>query len=500
MERRLPENVMTALRTLNNKGYQAYAVGGCVRDMARDVPPHDYDICTSALPEETKACFGGFRVIETGVKHGTVTVLIAGEALEITTFRTDGDYLDGRHPQSVAFTRSLEEDLRRRDFTMNAMAYHPDAGVVDLYGGQKDIERKLIRCVGDARTRLAEDALRILRALRFAAELGFAIDASTDEAMRALKGRLALISRERISAEVLRTVKAAGAARVMDDFAEVFFAALPSAKKGWEKGVQALKNLPAGDGALRLAALLHDNTAADIQSALASLKLPKTFENETLALTERAKTPFAAADAPLMLAQLGQVQLERLLLLQTANGTIKKENAAEIRRAAAAALARGLPMTLKALAVNGGDMMRLGIQGEMIGKTLSMLHESVLRGEIANDKRVLMAKAAIGQKVTVTVDRQLGTRHPKHESIVYGLNYGFVAGVVAPDGEEQDAYILGVDAPVEAFTGRVIAVILRGNDVEDKWIVAPEKARFTKDEIIAKTHFQEKFFDISVVL
>lgn len=191
----LPPGALEVLRSLNAAGYQAYAVGGCVRDMARGVPPHDYDICTSALPAQTERCFAGERVVETGIKHGTVTVLMAGEPYEITTFRTDGDYLDGRHPQSVAFTDSLTEDLRRRDFTINAMAYHPDIGLRDPFDGQADIARRVIRCVGDANARFTEDALRILRALRFAAELGFDIAPDTARAMRELSGRLALISR-----------------------------------------------------------------------------------------------------------------------------------------------------------------------------------------------------------------------------------------------------------------------------------------------------------------
>ncbi len=223
----LPPGALDVLRRLNAAGHQAYAVGGCVRDLARGVPPHDYDICTSALPAQTERCFAGERVVETGIKHGTVTVLMAGEPYEITTFRTDGDYLDGRHPQSVAFTDRLTEDLRRRDFTINAMAYHPDIGLRDPFDGQADIARRMIRCVGDAGARFTEDALRILRALRFAAELGFDIAPDTARAMRALSGRLALISRERIAAELLRALNGENAVPVLQAFDTVLLAALP---------------------------------------------------------------------------------------------------------------------------------------------------------------------------------------------------------------------------------------------------------------------------------
>ena len=222
----MPPGALEVLRRLNAAGYQAYAVGGCVRDLARGVPPHDYDICTSALPAQTERCFAGERVVETGIKHGTVTVLMAGEPYEITTFRTDGDYLDGRHPQSVAFTDSLTEDLRRRDFTINAMAYHPDSGLRDPFDGQADIARRMIRCVGDAGARFTEDALRILRALRFAAELGFDIAPDTACAMRELSGRLALISRERIAAELLRALNGINAVPVLQAFDTVLLLSL----------------------------------------------------------------------------------------------------------------------------------------------------------------------------------------------------------------------------------------------------------------------------------
>ena len=230
----LPAEVLKALDMITARGYEAYVVGGCVRDLLMGIPPHDYDICTSALPEETKACFCGERVIETGIQHGTVTVLMNGEMLEITTFRTEGDYLDGRHPSSVSFTRSIENDLMRRDFTVNAMAYHPEKGLVDLYGGREDLQDKRLRCVGDAPERLTEDALRILRAMRFSAQLSFAVEESTAQAMHNLKDRLSLISRERIAQELLRMIAFPAAANVLQQFEDIFFAALPQLRAGHE--------------------------------------------------------------------------------------------------------------------------------------------------------------------------------------------------------------------------------------------------------------------------
>ena len=290
----LPPGALEVLRRLNAAGHQAYAVGGCVRDLARGVPPHDYDICTSALPGQTQRCFAGERVVETGIKHGTVTVLMAGEPYEITTFRTDGDYLDGRHPQSVAFTDSLTEDLRRRDFTINAMAYHPDVGLRDPFDGQADIARRIIRCVGDAGARFTEDALRILRALRFAAELGFDIAPDTACAMRELSGRLTLISRERIAAELLRALKGINAVPVLQAFDTVLLAALPDyPAAALPEALHALAALPRGDTVLRLAALLSPCGEAGAR-ALASLKPSRALSSQVLALTAAAGEDISA--------------------------------------------------------------------------------------------------------------------------------------------------------------------------------------------------------------
>ena len=190
----LPVPVLLAIMRLNERGYEAYAVGGCVRDMLRGVTPNDYDICVSSTPRETHAAFAEERVINTGIQHGTVTVLLGGMALEITTFRADGEYLDGRHPASVRFTDRLTEDLKRRDFTVNAMAYHPITGLVDLFEGEKDLKKHIIRCVGDPEQRLTEDALRILRAVRFASQLNFDIEEPTAQAMHRLRDRLSILS------------------------------------------------------------------------------------------------------------------------------------------------------------------------------------------------------------------------------------------------------------------------------------------------------------------
>ena len=223
----IPSYVQTVLERLNARGHEAFAVGGCVRDTMDGREPSDWDVCTSALPGETKAAFSGFRVIETGIRHGTVTVLSEGRPVEITTYRVDGVYSDGRHPDSVSFTASLREDLARRDFTMNAMAFAPGTGVVDPFGGQEDLRRGLLRCVGDPSARFSEDALRILRALRFSAVYGYRIEPETAAAAHSLRQTLGAVSPERRLTELRKLLTGGEAAQVLAGFSDVLAAAVP---------------------------------------------------------------------------------------------------------------------------------------------------------------------------------------------------------------------------------------------------------------------------------
>jgi len=216
MQIQIPRNAEKILNMLGAAGYEAYVVGGCVRDAILGRVPGDWDITTSAKPEEIKRVFRA--TVDTGIQHGTVTVLMEGEPFEVTTYRIDGEYEDGRHPKEVAFTASLEEDLRRRDFTINAMAYHPDKGLVDLYGGIEDLQNRTIRCVGCAEERFGEDALRILRALRFSSQLDFDIEEETRAAIRKLAGSLAKISAERIQKELTLLLSGKKCGRIRDAY------------------------------------------------------------------------------------------------------------------------------------------------------------------------------------------------------------------------------------------------------------------------------------------
>lgn len=223
----MPKNVDTAINLLQSAGFEAYAVGGCVRDSLLGKTPNDWDITTSAKPEDMKSVFADFHCIDTGIKHGTVTVVIDGEPLEITTFRLDGEYEDNRHPKSVTFTSNLGADLGRRDFTVNAMAYSKMTGTVDLFGGQNDLKNGIIRCVGDPNRRFNEDALRTLRALRFASALDFEIEEKTAQSLLENRALLGNISEERIVKELLKLVCGKGAKRILTDFAPVLFEILP---------------------------------------------------------------------------------------------------------------------------------------------------------------------------------------------------------------------------------------------------------------------------------
>ena len=225
-----PAAVNDIFKIFKTNGFQAYAVGGCVRDDLLHKPSYDYDIATDALPEETVKIFHGYKVVLTGLKHGTVTVIAGNMPVEITTFRTEGPYIDNRRPSEVFFSKNIEDDLKRRDFTINAIAYRPGFGYMDLFGGKKDLEGRVIRCVGNPDERFGEDALRILRAMRLAAELGFAIEEKTGRSIHENRARLKSISAERIKAEFTRLLLSGRAKDVLIEYRDVFEVFFPEAK------------------------------------------------------------------------------------------------------------------------------------------------------------------------------------------------------------------------------------------------------------------------------
>ena len=411
MNMTLPAPVAQALDRLEQAGYAAFVVGGCVRDRVLGFVPHDYDITTAAKPEDMRRVFSEERTIETGVQHGTLTVLLQGMPLEITTFRVDGAYRDGRHPDSVRFTSRVEDDLSRRDFTINAMAYSPRAGLIDPFGGRADCEGRIVRCVGRAEERFGEDALRILRALRFSSRLGFPIEADTDRAVRAGRERLTLVSRERIAAELTGLLQGTGASEVLSLYPEVIIAVLPELKPlaendQWQLSLRALAACPA-DPPLRWAALLQNAGENGADSAglalrvLRGLKMPvKTMETVSQLAAWRG-APLTAASLHEMLVHVGPERLAQLIRLRRANriagGEARDEADAEEARLLSALdtlLRENACYTLSQLQVNGRDMAAAGLKGPAIGQALNGLLLRVARGEIPNERSALLAAAA----------------------------------------------------------------------------------------------------------
>ncbi len=407
----LPKPVEAALSRLENAGFSAYAVGGCVRDHVLGFTPHDYDICTSATPERMQEVFKGERTIETGLKHGTLTVLLFGMPLEITTFRVDGAYSDGRHPDSVRFTARVEDDLSRRDFTINAMAYSPKAGLVDPFGGQEDCRRGVIRCVGNPVERFGEDALRILRALRFSARLGFPVEEATARAIREGRAQLCHVSRERIAVELSGLLQGKDASGVLRQFPEVIEAVLPELKpltagEQWETTLLTVDAAPK-DLYLRWAAFLRlcgtdaENSGRLALSMLRGLKMSTKIMDTVTELVQWQDADLRPETMQEMLMRVGPDRLGQLILLRQAMRTAGQKESPDaiardteaLKEKLKALLAENACYTLAQLAVNGKDMAALGLRGPAIGETLHTLLLQVARGQLPNDREALLDAA-----------------------------------------------------------------------------------------------------------
>lgn len=418
---------------LNAAGSLTVLVGGCVRDALLSIPPHDYDLATAALPREVEACFPDLPCVETGLKHGTVTVLSGGLPVEVTTFRKEGTYTDHRRPDRVEFTPDLAGDLARRDFTINAMAWGP-AGLVDLYGGQGDLDRRLIRCVGRPDRRFAEDALRPLRGLRLAAQLDFGLEEGTAAAIRCHIPELSHVAWERISAEFLRLICSPGAGRVLLDFPEAAVQIIPELgpcvglnQKNphhrydvYTHSVKAMEGV-APSPAPRLAALLHDVgkpptftldgdgvghfyghpklSAALAETALERLRVDSSTRDRVITLISRHDLPVEAARPWVgrWLARLGTEVFFELLALKRADALacgVPPDGREGVLRQAEALARRLLEeqpcLGLKDLAVNGRDALAAGLEGPAIGAALRSLLDRVASGELENRREILL--------------------------------------------------------------------------------------------------------------
>lgn len=387
---RIPEYVQFILDTLNANGHLAYIVGGSVRDALRGKAPDDFDVTTDAQPDEICAAFDGVcKVVLTGLKHGTVTVLSNGNSVEVTTFRTDGKYEDNRHPESVTFVTSIDADLARRDFTINAMAYSPSKGLVDLHGGMQDLQNRILRCVGIPETRFHEDALRMLRALRFASVLQFDIEEKTASAIHENRALLNNVSAERIRTELFKLLIGNDAEKILLAYPDVFFTLFPQLSAcAPEAYITAVRNMGTleKDAVLRFAALFKP--------------IAKECPNECISATDSLKTDRASADLLKFTVAHAQdaipadiVSVKHALNRHgVAKLTFwaKLENAQNTLELISAILQSGAPYRISDLAVGGDDIASLGYKGKKIGEVLSHLLSLVIEGKISNEKEELL--------------------------------------------------------------------------------------------------------------
>ena len=431
----IPDPVSFIITTLESYGYEAYAVGGCIRDALLGFRPADWDVCTSALPAQTKACFNAFQTIDTGLRHGTITLVLDGRPYEITTFRIDGVYSDNRHPDSAEFTADIYADLARRDFTINALAYNPNAGLIDRYGGVSDLQSGVIRCVGEPDKRLNEDALRIIRALRFASTLGYVIDDATSRSIIKNTKLLNNIALERISSELVKLIVGDDVYRVMDEYKPVFVEIIPELALtiGFEQNnprhiydvyrhmIRSVANAPK-DHIVRLTMLLHDigkpvcYTEEDgcghfhghqqLSSEIANDILSRMkFDRYTISLVTKLiryhdiELQPERTHVKRQLNRFGENVLRLLMQVKEADTRAKSVATQE----------RWLPKlnealvimddivnerqcySLDSLAINGDDIIKLGIpEGEPIGVLLYKALDMVIDELIPNEKQALI--------------------------------------------------------------------------------------------------------------
>ncbi len=437
MSQDMPSEVRWVLSTLNAAGFGAYAVGGCVRDCLRGVEPQDWDLCTSALPQQVKDCFPGIAVLETGIKHGTVTLRLREGQYEVTTYRADGPYSDGRRPDRVDFVPNLEQDLARRDFTVNAMAMDRNGAIQAPFGGRTDLENKLLRCVGDPDRRFQEDGLRLMRCLRFAATLGYAIEPATAAALERNLAMLDHVAAERIQAELRKLLLGRDCVAVLRAHPAVFCRFWPQLAPlvtleqhnpwhrwgGWEHTLHALAAAP-DDLTVRLAVLLHDVGkpsckttdeagvdhfyghakvgAALAEEMLRALKFDNATRERVTLLVERHDAPIEATEKSVRrwLGRLGEEALFQLLEVKRCDALGQGHDQVpqrlahldQLKATARTVIAQGQCFSLKDLAVGGQEVLAAGVPaGPAVGKALQELLDQVIAGTLPNEKEALLA-------------------------------------------------------------------------------------------------------------
>lgn len=424
----------TVISRLNACGYEAYAVGGAVRDSLIGLTPHDFDVATGASPSAVTEIFRDLKVIKTGIKHGTVTALVGDEPIEVTTFRRDGGYTDGRHPDGVSFTSELSEDLKRRDFTVNAMAYSEKSGLIDPFGGENDLKNGILRTVGDPCERFGEDALRILRALRFASVYGFKIEENTDKAIRKLKGTLSRLSAERVLSEMRLLIIGNGAEDILLAYPEIVTEIFPELSECvgfcqhspyhvYDVYVHTVKTVSAcpKDVTVRLAALLHDCGKPDtfelrsgrghfISHAAVSAEKARAALKRLKADTKTAETVYTLIkyhdididvtpeSVKLWLMRLSPEVFLKLTELKIADNSAKGgkgdgrlRKCERLKALAEDILKKDECYSLKQLKICGDDLVLLGVpRGRAVGEALGLLLDAVISGRCENDKTSLI--------------------------------------------------------------------------------------------------------------
>lgn len=436
----IPDNAKKIINALSEKGFDSYVVGGCVRDFLLGKPVSDTDIATSALPKETEEILNSkhIKVVETGIKHGTVTAVIDKTPYEITTFRTDGDYKDSRRPESVEFVRDIKEDLKRRDFTVNAMAYSENAGLIDLFGGREDLENRIIRAVGDPDKRFKEDALRIMRALRFSSVLGFRIEENTKKALFDNRFLLNHIASERIFTELLKLLSGKNVLQVLDEYRDIIAVIIPELKASFECAqntpwhsfpvyehiIRSVDYAP-DDPVIRLTMLLHDIGKPSVkktdengrdhfkthaaagekiaETVLRRLKVSNEIYSKVTTLIQYHQSVENVNDikikrwfnkiGPEYTLSLFDVRIADLKAHNTAKAEVhgEIETLMRLKEEAAEIIKRGDAYRVSDLAVNGSDLLSLGFSGREIGDKLEEILNLVLEDKVKNNKNDILS-------------------------------------------------------------------------------------------------------------
>ncbi len=486
MSFQVPDPVREAVQLLNRAGFEAYPVGGCVRDMLLNTSPHDWDLCTSAQPEEMKHVFNAFRTLDTGIRHGTVSVLFGDMQLEITTFRTDGEYADHRHPESVSFTRNLRDDLSRRDFTVNAMAMDlKNDRVIDLFGGKEDLENKVIRCVGEPEKRFEEDALRILRAMRFSARLGFTIEPGTLLGMRKKLPGLSAISRERISQELCGLLLSADPSPTLFLCRDMLFSVIPETadmdtcpqnciyhdQNVFNHTLKCVSSTPPLLP-VRWAALMHDiakplcrmtdregidhfpghpKKGAEIAlQILERLKLPRTLTNRVCLLVLHHDELLKVENVWPLLSIIGPEAFDQLTLLRRADllahAEAIRKKADEIPlfiREKERLINENACLSVTQLALRGKDLTDLGMSGPSIGRTLDALLQAVVHRQAENEKEALLRWLRLNHKEKADENSRVsppGQKKPGFLTFEKRSRLEREAEDLSPEREERPCY------------------------------------------------------------